>query len=156
MEHSRFLPLLIGSGGLLLGALFVVIGSHLWRDGRELRRLGKTVRATVQMKFCKEDDRSWAGFENYYLRCILPGTNGQMHLLELKVKSKVWRGLKEGGSVALTWLPGRLDSTKIGPLWGRRLRGFVGATMIGFGAVAAMIFPIGGLLEFFRGGHGNP
>jgi hypothetical protein len=151
MEHPRFLALLIGAGGLLLGALFIVIGSYLWRDGRELRRLGETVRANVQKKFRKEDDRSWAGLENHYLRCSLPGTNGQTHILELKVQSKVWHGLKEGGSVALTWLPGRLDSIKMGPLWGRRLRGLLGAIMIGFGAVATIMFPIGGLLEFLRG-----
>jgi hypothetical protein len=151
MEESRFLPLLLGAGGLLLAGLFIVIGCYLWRDGRELRRIGQTVKATVRKKFRKADDRSWGGFENYYILCSLGDVEGPSHVIELKVQSKVWRSLREGGSVALTWLPGKLDSIKMGPLWGRRLRGAVGAAMIGFGTVAAIAFPVGGLLDFFRG-----
>ena len=142
--------MLAAAGGLLIGALFIWIGLHLWRDGRELRRSGVTVTAKVQEKYRKTEDRSWGGLENYYIRCVFTGTDGQTNAVELKVQSKQWRQLTEQGPVKLTWLPGQPDSVKLGPRWGRKLRGAIGFVMIAIGGISVVVFPLGGLLDFLR------
>jgi hypothetical protein len=142
--------LLFGAGGLAFGVLFIFIGLYLWRDGRELRKNGVTITATVQKKLRKADDKSWGGIENYYIQCSFADTNGATNQVEMKVQSKVWRQLDEGGIVKLTWLPGDTQSVKMGPLWGRKIRGIVGLVMVAFGGIAAIAFPIGGVVSYLR------
>ena len=150
MADSKTLHLLIAGGGLLFGVLFLFVGWRLWSNGRELRSAGISTTATVQMKFRKAEDRSWGGLENYYIRCTFTDTNGQAHESDVKVQSKLWRQLREGGTLAITYLPGRTEMAQAGPRWGWQVRGVLGIGVMLLGLAALIVFPLGILREMLQ------
>ncbi|HEX8235967.1 MAG TPA: hypothetical protein VF600_08420 [Abditibacteriaceae bacterium] len=150
MANSKPLLLLIACGGLFFGALFLYIGWRLWSNGRELRSTGISTHATVQKKFRKAADRSWGGLENYYVRCAFQDANGQAHETEIKVPSKLWRQLREGGTLAITYLPGHVEMAQAGPRWGWQVRGVLGIGLMLLGLAALVVFPLGILREMLQ------
>jgi hypothetical protein len=150
MTNSKTLHWLIAGGGLLFGCLFLFLGWRLWSNGRELRRSGVSVSATVQKKFRKAEDRSWGGLENYYVRCTFTDINGQAHETEVKVPSKLWRQLREGGTVEMTYLPGQIKAAQAGPRWGWQVRGVLGIGLMLLGLAALIMFPFGILREMLQ------
>ena len=142
---SKSLLLAVAGGGIFFGALFLFIGWRLWREGRELRSAGVSTDATILKKFRKPEDGSWGGLENYYVRCAWQDAAGATHEIEVKVQSKLWRQLSEGGSVAITYLPGQVETARAGPRWGWKLRGAVGIVIMIFGVIAIIVFPFSAL-----------
>ncbi len=147
MTDSITLPLLIASGGLLFGCLFLFLGWRLWSNGRDLRSDGISTNATITKKFRKAEDGSWGGLENYYVRCTFTDTSGQAHESDVKVPSKLWRQLREGGTLAITHLPGNMETMQAGPRWGWQVRGVLGIGLMLFGLAALVVFPLGILRE---------
>ncbi len=150
--ETKTLPLLIALGGLLIGTIFLLLGWWLRQDPHNLRQRGVTVQATILKKIRKADDQSWGGLENYYLQCHFADAKGKPHEAEIKVQSKAWRMLKEGGVVSLTWLPGDISSISYGSKLSLRIKAGVGWTLFGLGIVALVIFPFNGIREFLKGG----
>src|SRR5688572_16738761 len=148
--ETKTLPLLIALGGLLIGTIFLLLGWWLRQDPNDLRQRGVTVKATILKKFRKAGDQSWGGLENYYLQCQFVEAEGKPRDVEIKVQSKAWRMLKEGGVVSLTWLPGNLASIRYGSKLSLQIKAGVGWTLVGLGIVALVIFPFNGIREFLK------
>jgi hypothetical protein len=149
---TKTLPLLIALGGLLIGTIFLLLGWWLRQDPHELRNRGVTVKATILKKIRKADDQAWGGLENYYIQCQFADAEGKPREVEIKVQSKAWRMLKEGGVVSLTWLPGDISSISYGSKLSLRIKAGVGWTLVGLGIVALVIFPFNGIREFLKAG----
>ncbi|MEO5961498.1 MAG: DUF3592 domain-containing protein [Opitutaceae bacterium] len=146
--EGRGFALLIALGGVAFGALFIAVGWYLWREGRELRRTGVTANATVQKKFRQAEGATWGGLEDYHVRCTFSDSStGKVHERDLKVQSKLWRQLRDGGSLLLTFLPGQPETARPGPKLGWKIRGFVGLAMLVVGAAAILIFPFAALRD---------
>jgi hypothetical protein len=150
MTDSKTLHLLIASGGLLFGVLFLFLGWRLWSNGRELRSTGISTGATITKKFRKAEDRSWGGLENYYVRCAFKDSEGQAQETEVKLPSKLWRQLREGGTLELTSRPGQVNAAQAGPRWGWQVRGVLGIGLMLFGLAALVVFPLGVLRELLQ------
>lgn len=150
MTDSKTLPLLIACGGLFFGALFLYVGWRLWSNGRELRSHAISTSATITKKLRKAEDRSWGGLENYYLRCAFTDANGQAHETEVKVPSKLWRQVREGGTLTITYMPGRVETVQAGPRWGWQVRGVLGIGLMLLGMAALVMFPLGILREMLQ------
>jgi hypothetical protein len=144
--EGRGFALLIALGGIAFGALFIAIGWYLWREGRELRRTGVTVTATVLKKFRQAEGATWGGLEDYHVRCTFtdPGT-GKVQERDLKVQSKLWRQLREGGALPLTLIPTQPETVRPGPKLGWKIRGIAGFVMLAVGVAAVTIFPFAAL-----------
>ena len=145
-QDSRTFAYLIALAGVGFGTLFIFLGLYLWREGKEVRQTGVTVNAAILKKLRKAEGASWGGLENYFIRCsYLDAATQSREEVELKVQSKVWRSLDEGGTVKLTVIPGRPDTIRMGPLWGRKARAGIGVVMMLFGAAAILVFPFAAL-----------
>jgi hypothetical protein len=149
---SKKLPLLIALGGLVIGTIFLLLGWWLRQDPHGLRTRGVTVEAQINRKFRKADDSAWGGLENYYLQCEFADAEGNPRSVEIKVQSKAWRMLKEGGKVSLTWLPGDINSISYGSGLSLRIKAGVGWALVGLGIAALIIFPFNGIREFLKAG----
>ena len=147
---SKSLPLLIAFGGLVIGTIFILVGWWLRQDPNGLRQRGVTVKATIQKKIRKAGDNSWGGLENYYLQCQFTDGEGKAREADIKVQSKAWRMLKEGGVVSLTWLPGEIGSIRYGSKLSLRIKAGVGWTLFGLGIIALVVFPFSGIREFLK------
>lgn len=134
----------------MFGVLFLFLGWRLWSNGRELRSNGISTGATISKKFRKAEDRSWGGLENFYVRCVFQDENRQAHETEVKVPSKLWRQLREGGTLTITYLPERIETVQAGPRWGWQVRGVLGIGLMLFGLVALIVFPFGILREMLQ------
>jgi hypothetical protein len=149
---TKTLPLFIALGGLLIGTIFVLVGWWLRQDPHDLRKHGVTLKAVILKKLRKADDHSWGGLENYYLQCQFMDAEGKPREVEIKVQSKAWRMLKEGGVVSLTWLSGDIGSIRYGSRLSLRIKAGVGWTLFGLGIVALVIFPFNGIRAFLKAG----
>lgn len=141
MTDSKAFPVLIGIGGVAFGILFLFLGRALWAGGRELRRQGTSTHADVVRKWRKADDASWGGMENCYIQCRYTNATGSLEEIELKVQSRAWRQISEGGRVWLSYIPGRPQSVVLGPFWAQKLRGLVGIVLMLAGTAALVVFP---------------
>jgi hypothetical protein len=119
-----------------VGAAFCGGMLYLRRLGRELRTKGVTARATVHRKFRGDQD----SLENFYAVFSFEDRQHTPRLVEVKVPSRVWRGLREGETTAITYLADHPETAGIGPAWGRKLVGgallylaLVGAALAIFG-----------------------
>jgi hypothetical protein len=149
-DTPKFLPYLIGTGGLLLGALFVFLGSRLWKSSRELATAGVSVEATVSKKFRREAGATWGGLENAFVLLAYTDASGQAHEAELKVATKIWRQLDEGGTFGVSYLPAQPERVFPHTVLAHKIRCGVAVALFGFGAVAVILFPIGALREIWR------
>ncbi len=140
--NSPAFALLIAFGGVFFGTGFFFVGRYLWREGRELRREGVGVRATILQKINK------GGWDGNGLRCAFRDAAGA-HEVELTVSSKLWHQIRENGTVPLTLLPGQLETVRVGSPFGWKLRGVIGLGMMAVGVLAGFGFLIGGLWEAF-------
>ena len=147
---SRFFPVLIGFGGLAFGALFLFLGYKLWNSSVALARDGITLQAKVVKKLRKADVASWGGLEDYFVHLNYTTSAGEKLDTELKLNSKVWRKLDEGGRFDVSYLPANPKQIFAGPVWGHRVRCGIAAGLMLFGAAAVFVFPIGGIREFLR------
>lgn len=125
-------PLAVSAAGVAfcLGVLW------LRRLGRELRTRGVTARATVVRKFRKDG----GALENFYAVFSFVDRQHAPHQVEVKVASRVWRGLGEGETTAITYLPDHPETAGIGPVWGRKL---VGGVLLYVALVCAALAVLG-------------
>jgi len=65
------------------------------------------------------------GLENYYARFTFVNLQGRQENLELKVRSRAWRMLREGGIETITYPPDQPEKAEVGPKWGKQLLGWV-------------------------------
>jgi hypothetical protein len=105
---------------IVAGSLVCCGALHFWRSGRDLRKRGVTTQATVAKKL-----RKGGGLENYYARLTFVNLQGRQEELELKVRSRAWRMLREGGIETITYLPDQPEKAELGPKWGKQLLGWV-------------------------------
>ena len=112
--------LLLACVGIAVGTLFCLGGLYLWRGGRQMRNEGITVEATISKKF-----RKGSGLENYYAVFQFTDEQGKRQSIELKVHSRAWRSMDEGGTEQITYLPGRPETADYGPRWGKQILGWV-------------------------------
>ena len=116
------------------GSLFCFGALYFWRAGRELRERGVSTQATVVKKL-----RKGGGLENYYALFTFVDLQGRPQTLELKVRSRAWRMLREGGTEAITYLPEQPEKAELGPKWAKQLLGWVFLFFaLGGGSMAVM------------------
>lgn len=113
---SAVLPLI----AMIVGALFCAGALCFWMSGREMRTKGITVQPMVTKKF-----RKGAGIENYYALVSFVDRYGRPHSLELKIASRAWRSMREGGTTVITYLPDQPERAVQGPRWAKSLIGFL-------------------------------
>jgi hypothetical protein len=138
---SLVLTLAVSLGGVLFGALFIFLGRALWRSSRQLARRGLSAEARVLRKLRKPEAATWGGLEDYFVALTYRDVAGNERSAELKVMSKVWRQLREGGRFRVSYLPESPESVVAGPVFAHKIRCVVGAVMMLFGAAAVVVFP---------------
>jgi hypothetical protein len=106
--------------------------------------------ATVLKKFRKEEGATWGGLENYFVTLAFTNASGQKFETELKLASKVWRKLDEGGSFAVSYLPAKPEAVFQGPPFAHKFRCGVAVVLMAFGLVAVIVFPVGGIKELIQ------
>ena len=129
-----------------VGVAFCVGVLYLRRIGRELRTKGVTARATVVRKLQRDGD----ALENFYAVVSFVDRQHRPHQVEVKVASRVWRGLGEGENTAITYLPDHPETAGLGPVWGRKLVGAILLYLALVGAVVAILglaLPLWDLLQ---------
>jgi hypothetical protein len=112
--------LLLVCAVIVAGSLFFFAALYFWRAGRGLRERGVTTQATVVKKF-----RKGKGLENYYALFSFADLQGRPQTVEIKVLSRAWRRLREGGTEAITYLPEQPEKAGLGPKWAKQLLGWV-------------------------------
>jgi hypothetical protein len=126
-----------------VGAAFSWGALHFWQAGKEFREGGVTAQATVLKKY-----RKGGGLENYYATFGFTDRFGKSYTVEMKLRSRAWRGIREGGTGPVTYLPDSPERAEFGPRWGKQLLGWfylffalVGGAMavIGAGTLIAML-----------------
>jgi len=75
------------------------------------------------------------------VRCTFtdPST-GVAHELALKIPTRLWHSLHQGGSLPIVVKPGEPNSARPGVLLGWKIRGFVGLTLMAFGGLLTLTF----------------
>ena len=127
----------------LVGAIACAAGFWFWTIGREFRARGVTAQALVLEKFRKSED-FW--LENFYARVSFTDAQQRPHEVEVKLHSRIWRGVKQGETTPISYLPEDPERVLAGPRTGRQL---VGIVLLFFMAVSAGL-SIAGLVELFK------
>ena len=141
VDDPKFLPYLIAVGGLFFGSLFIFLGTRLWKSSRMLATMGISVEANVRQKFRRDEGATWGGLENAFVLLAYNDVSGQAHQSELKVSTKIWRQLKEGGTFAVSYLPAQPDRIFPHAVIAHKIRCGIAVVLIGLGAVALVLFP---------------
>ena len=105
---------------IIAGTLFCGGALLFRRHGREMREHGVGTRATVLKKFKKG-----SGLENGYALLAYTDNTGRQIQAEVWVHSRTWHGLKEGGQTDICYVPGKPEAISQGPMFGRKLIGFI-------------------------------
>jgi len=129
----RVQALLIPFAAMLAGALFCAVLLYFWRGGKEFRKNGVTTQAVVVKKYRKD-----RGLENFYALVSFVDLNLRRQVIEVKIASRVWRGLREGETTAITYLREQPERAEQGPKWGKALVGGVLLYMAAIGALMAV------------------
>jgi hypothetical protein len=147
LDAQKFLPYLVAAGGLFFGALFIFLGTRLWKSSRELATTGITVKANITKKFRREEGATWGGLENTFILIRYTDVSGRERTGEVKVATKVWGQLKEGGTFGVSYLPAQPDKVYPHPVIAHKIRCWVAFALIGIGALALVIFPVAAFRE---------
>ena len=160
VDDPKFLPYLIAAGGLFFGSLFIFLGTRLWKSSRGLATMGISVEASIRQKFRRDGGATWGGLEDAFVLLAYTDASGQAHQGELKVSTKIWRQLKEGGTFGVSYLPAQPDKIFPHTVVAHKIRCGVALVLIGLGAVAIVLFPISAVRDIsLRTGsahHGSP
>jgi hypothetical protein len=149
-DAPKFLPYLIAAGGLLFGALFIFLGTRLWKSSRELATTGVTVEATIRKKVRREEGATWGGLENAFVLLAYTDATGRGLETELKVATKIWHRLDEGGTFGISYLPAQPEKVFPHTVLAHKIRCGVAIALIGVGAIAVVLFPSLGIREAWR------
>ena len=119
----------------VVGSAFCLIFLWFWRSEREMCAKGITTQAVVVKKF-RGSGTNWL---LTYAVFSFVDENQRRQQVEVKVLSRLWHGLREGGSTKITYLPGRPETAAPGPQWGRGLYSwiFLFFVLVGGGLAAA-------------------
>ena len=149
VEDPKFLPYLIGAGGLFFGALFIFLGTRLWKSSRLLATTAVSVEASVVRKFRREEGATWGGLENAFVLLAYRDASGQPHESELKVATKIWHQLKEGGTFGISYLPAQPQTIFPHTVRAHKIRCGVAVVLMAVGAIAAVVFPVAAVRDIW-------
>lgn len=144
---STFLPYAIGLGGLLIGTLFAYLGWRLWGSSIEWAKSGISAQAAVLKKYRQAEGAAWGGLEDCFVELEYTVGAADKRKAHLRLPSKVWRRVKEGGPLGVAYLPSAPENVVAGTVFAHKIRCGIAAILMVTGALSVVIFPVGAIRE---------